>query len=368
MVETGAKPEVSWIRSTVSRVGRALTTPLLPDDYFALIRPRWSTRELTGEVIRVHKEADGAATIVVKPDFAWKPHVPGQYLRIGMEINGIRHWRAYTITSDPDHAEGVVSITVKHTEGGRMSPVFTREVRPGRKVFLGEIEGEFMLPDPQPKRMLFISAGSGVTPIHAMLRELHRRGALDETDTAVHVHSARSADDVIFGPLLRRLDERHEGYRLIEVHTGDGKRFEPADLDEHCPDWREREVFLSGPPKLIEAVEEAFEEAELADHLHTERFQPVIGNGGGEGAGGTVHFRVSDCETECGPGVSILVGGEEAGAKLAFGCRMGICHTCVGRLKDGAIRDIRTGAITEASGQMVRICINAPEGHVEVDL
>ena len=157
MVETGAKPDVSWVRGTVTRVGRALTTPLLPDDYFALIKPRWSTRELTGEVVRVHKEADGAATIVVKPNFAWKPHVPGQYLRIGMEINGIRHWRAYTITSDPGHPEGVVSITVKHTEGGRMSPVFAREVRPGRQVFLGEIEGEFMLPDPLPEKMLFIS-------------------------------------------------------------------------------------------------------------------------------------------------------------------------------------------------------------------
>jgi stearoyl-CoA 9-desaturase NADPH oxidoreductase len=368
MVETGATPRVSLVRRQVSRLGRALTTPLLPDDYFALIKPRWSTRELTGQVVRVRPEHGNAATIVVKPNFPWPTHKPGQYLRIGMEINGIRHWRAYTITSDPDHPEGIVSITVKFTEGGRMSPVFTREVRPGREVFLGEIEGEFMLPDPLPERMLFISGGSGITPIHAMLRELNRRGALDDPDTAVHVHSARTPDHVIFGPHLRRLDERRKGYQLIEVHTKDGKRFDPSDLDDHCPDWREREVFLSGPPKLIEAVEEAFEKADRSEHLHTERFQPVIGNGGGDGSGGTVHFRVSDCEAECGPGVSILVGGEEAGAKLAYGCRMGICHTCVGRLKDGAIRDIRTGSITEASGQMVRVCINAPEGHVEIDL
>ena len=100
----------------------------------------------------------------------------------------------------------------------------------------------------------------------------------------------------------------------------------------------------------------------LAEQLFTERFQPVIGNGGGDGSGGTVHFRVSDCKAECDSGVSILVGGEEAGAKLAFGCRMGICHTCVGRLQDGAVRDIRTGAVEQASGQMIRICINAPEG------
>src|SRR5947199_10285323 len=95
MVETGAKPKVSFVRQQGSRLGRALTTPLLPDDYFALIKPNWSTRELTGEVIRVRRETADAATIVVKPNFSWPTHKPGQYLRIGMEINGMRHWRAY---------------------------------------------------------------------------------------------------------------------------------------------------------------------------------------------------------------------------------------------------------------------------------
>jgi ferredoxin-NADP reductase len=365
MVETGAKPSVSFVRRQVSRVGRALTTPLLPDDYFALVKPRWSTRELTGEVVRVRRERGNAATIVVKPNFPWPAHKPGQYLRIGMEIDGIRHWRAYSITSDPNHPEGVVSITVKHAEGGRMSPVFVNQVRPGQQVFLGEIEGEFTLPDPLPERSLWISAGSGITPIMSMLRELDRRDALDD---AILIHSARTKDDVIFGGMLRRMAERRPGFTLVEVHTGNAPRFTPDDLAEHCPDWRERETFVSGPRELIDAIEERYEQESCSERLHTERFQPVIGNGGGSGEGGTVHFRVSDCDAECDTGVSILVGGEEAGAKLPFGCRMGICHTCVGRLQDGAVRDLRTGAIEQASGQMVRVCINAPEGHVEIDL
>jgi stearoyl-CoA 9-desaturase NADPH oxidoreductase len=365
MVETGAQPQISGLRRQVSRLGRALTTPLLPDDYFALIRPHWSTRELTGRVVRVRREHGHAATIVVKPDFPWPAHKPGQYLRIGLEINGIRHWRAYSITSDPAHPEGVVSITVKHTEGGHMSPVFVAQVQPGQAVFLGEIEGEFTLPDPLPAQSLFVSAGSGITPIMSMLRELDRRDALDDV---VHIHSARSGDDMTFGTMLRRLAERRPGYRLIEIHTADAPRFTPGDLDRHCADWPERETFLSGPRDLIDAVQKRFEATGRAERLHTERFQPVIGNGGGDGDGGSVHFRVSDCDAECDTGVSILVGGEQAGAKLPFGCRMGICHTCVGRLQDGAIRDVRTGSITKASGQMVRTCINAPEGHIEIDL
>jgi stearoyl-CoA 9-desaturase NADPH oxidoreductase len=86
------------------------------------------------------------------------------------------------------------------------------------------------------------------------------------------------------------------------------------------------------------------------------------------GEGGTVRFRVTDVEACCGPGVSILVGGEEAGGSFTYGCRMGICHTCVGRLRSGRLRDLRTGDVHGEQGDMVRICVNAPEGHVEVDL
>jgi ferredoxin-NADP reductase len=365
MVETGATPNVSFLRRQVSRIGRVMTNPLLPDDYFALIKPHWSTREVTGVVERLVKEPGNATTVVIRPNFPLPPHQPGQYLRIGMEINGIRHWRAYTLTSDPNHPEGFVSITVKHTDGGRMSPVFNQQVRPGQQVFLGDIEGEFTLPDPLPGKILMLSAGSGITPIMAMLRELDRR---DRVEDVLHVHSSRSEQDMIFGPMLRDLAERRPGYRLIEVHTADQARLSPADLDQHCTDWRERTTFLSGPRELMDAIGAHYEHAGLSDQLLTERFQPVIGIGGGDGTGGTVRFRVSECDADCEAGMSILVGGEKSGAKLQFGCRMGICHTCVGRLQDGAVRDIRTGAVTEASGQMIRVCINAPEGHVEVDL
>jgi ferredoxin-NADP reductase len=233
-------------------------------------------------------------------------------------------------------------------------------------VFIGEVEGEFGIPTPCRDQLLLMSAGSGITPVFAMLRELDRRDCLDD---AFHVHSCRDPDDMIFGRILRRLGKRRPGYRLHEIHTGNAPRFAPEQLDDLCPDWREREAFLSGPKAMIDAVQERYESEGLSDQLHTERFQPVIGeSAGGDGSGGTVHFRVTDVEAKCDPGVSILKGGEEAGAELVFGCRMGICHTCVGRLREGAVRDLRSGDITNASNQMIRVCISAPEGHVEIDL
>ena len=64
----------------------------------------------------------------------------------------------------------------------------------------------------------------------------------------------------------------------------------------------------------------------------------------------------------------ILVAGEDAGLDLAFGCREGICHTCVGKLCKGKVRDLRTGEVVDQEGQLVRTCINAPEGPIEISL
>ncbi|HYF27631.1 MAG TPA: ferredoxin reductase [Baekduia sp.] len=366
MVERAATPRVPALRKALLRAARAMTTPLAPDDYLALIDPRWSTRELTGSVVRVVPETEDAATVVIKPSFPWPGHRPGQYLRIGAERNGIRHWRAYSLTSDPDHPEGYVSITVKHVPEGLMSPFFTRGVQPGQLVFLGEVEGQFVLPEPRPRKLLMISAGSGITPVFAMLRQLEREAALHDV---VHLHGTRTAEDFIFGARLRDLAARQDGYRLREQISSQDGRLVATDLDELVPDWRERHAFLSGPREMIDAFQEHWEAEGVADQLETERFQPVIGTGTADvGSGGTVRFRVTDVEATCDVGVSILVGGEEAGALLPYGCRMGICHTCVGKLCCGSVRDLRTGEIFSEQGQTIRTCVNAPEGHVEIEL
>ena len=142
----------------------------------------------------------------------------------------------------------------------------------------------------------------------------------------------------------------------------------PEDLDELCPDWREREAFLSGPGDLLDALIEHWEREGDPDRVHVERFQPIIGGDGAEGGGGPIKFMKSDIEAESDGGTPILVAGEEAGAALPFGCRMGICHTCVGRLCSGKVRDLRTGEVSGSQGEMIRTCVNAPEGAVEIEL
>jgi ferredoxin-NADP reductase len=364
MAEIGAKPNVPRLQRAALRAVRALSTPLLPDDYLELINPLWSTRELRGRIERIDHVTHNAATVLIKPGYRWEGHRAGQYCRIGVDIRGVRHWRAYSLTSEPDRPDGCISITPKLVESGVVSPYLVKHGRPGSIVSLGGVEGDFVLPDPLPERLLFISAGSGITPIMSMLRALCRD---DELNDVVVLHSAREPDDVIFGGELRYLADQFPGFRLHEQHTSTMGRMTVEHLDELCPDWRERETFASGPGDMLDQLTDHWEREGLMEHLHMERFQPKLG-GGETGEGGTIKFLKSDCTVEADGSKPILVEGEEAGLELPFGCREGICHTCVGTLRSGRIRDLRNGQVSGQEGEVVRTCINAPEGAVEIEL
>ncbi len=364
VAERGAVPKVSRVRRRTLAAMRSLFTPLLPDDYLELINPLWSTQELRGRIERISPETENAVTILIKPGHEWPGHQPGQYVRIGVVVDGIFHWRAYSLTSDPDREDGCVAITPKLVEGGKVTPHLVRQAKPGAIIRLGGVEGDFVLPDPPPERALFISAGSGITPIMSMIR--HLAASAPETD-AVHLHSARTRDDVIFGRELEAVAERHPRLRVHLQLTGEMSRMGPEHLDDLCPDWRDREAFVSGPGDLLDAMSRHWERHGDEERLHMERFQPVLGLAE-EGEGGTIVFRKSKCETECDGATPILVAGEEAGLKLPFGCREGICHTCVGKLRSGQVRDLRNGKVTGSEGETVRTCVNAPEGRIEIEL
>ena len=123
MPERGAKPNVHPIQRRVFDALAAFSSPLLPDDYLELFNPLWSTRELRGRIEDIHPETSDAATVLIKPGYRWGGHEPGQYLRIGLDIKGVRHWRAYSLTSDPAREDGLISITVKNVDEGKVSPV-----------------------------------------------------------------------------------------------------------------------------------------------------------------------------------------------------------------------------------------------------
>ncbi|WP_151083329.1 ferredoxin reductase [Nocardioides cynanchi] len=353
---------VPWTR--IRQAGTRLTTPLHPDDYLSLINPLWTARELRGRIERVDRETDDAATVVIRPGWGWRwDHRPGQYVGIGLQVGGKFHWRSYSISSPPVHAGRTLSITVRAMPEGFLSDHLVNGCEPGTIVRLAAPEGDFVLPDPPPARILFLVGGSGITPVMAMLRTLDRRGTMP--DVVLH-YSSTTPKRMIFRTELRELAERHESLTLIERHTDLDGMLALRDLDRVVPDWRARETWACGPAPMLDAAEEHWEQAGLEDDLHLERFSVELGGDGGEG--GTITFRNSGKTVEVDGATTCLEAGESAGVGMPYGCRMGICHTCTLTMVDGTVRDLRSGAEFDQKNERVQTCVTVPVGDCTFDI
>jgi len=355
-----ARPRVA-LRDRVLKLAELITTPLLPTDYLDLVDPLRSGADLRGRIEAVLPETRDAATIVIRPGRSWIAHTPGQYVRIGIDVDGVRQWRAYSITSDLTRTDGCIAITVKAIPGGKVSNHLVHRAKPGTIVQLDQATGEFCLPEQRPDKALFVTAGSGITPVMGILRN-H-----PELTDVVLIHSAPTADDVVFGADLRRMADEGR-IRLVERHTDvDGMLDAPA-IAALVPDLHERATWACGPVGMLEALEEHWAEVGLADRLYTERFRPSVVV---TGEGGTVSFTKNGTTLEADGATPILDAAEEAGVLMPSGCRMGICYGCVLPLREGAVRDLRNGELTVAApgdGVLIQTCVSAAAGRCDIDL
>jgi len=367
-------PATRPLWSRIADVANLIATPLKPSHYVELVQPLWTTHTLQARVEDVRHETKDCCTLTLRPSRNWRAHRAGQFVRLGVTIDGVRHTRTYSISSSPDRNDDCITITVKAVEGGRVSPYLVYTIKPGAYVALGLPQGDFVLPDAVPVRPLFITAGSGITPIMSMLRTYASRQHMPDV---AHIHYAPQAHAVIFGKELAQLSAAHPSYRLQQVYTArpeaDAKpvrseHFSPAQLEALCPDWRTREIWACGPETLLSAVEQHVAAEGRARQLHLERFHAAFAALPNDGAGGRVRFTASGREAQADGRVSLLRVAEDAGLSPQHGCRMGICHTCDVALVSGCVRDLRTGALHDEPGQTIQPCVCAAASDVELAL
>ena len=335
MAEKGARPNVPRVQRLALRAVRAFSSPLLPDDYLELINPLWSTRELRGKIERIEDETETARTVVIKPGYG------GRARARPVPAHRHRHQgppplaRLLADVASPRARTAASRSRSRTSTRARSRPTSYAQGRAGTIVGLGGVEGDFVLPERDPRE--------------AAVHQRRQRDHADHDDAALAVAPRRDGrrraastrrtheDDVIFGESCASSRRSTTTSSCTSSTRASKGRIEPAEPRRAVPGLEGARARSSpGPAEMLDAVEEHFERARLLrPALHMERFQPKLRRGGETGEGGTIKFLKSDCEAESDGAKPILVAGEEAGLDLPYGCREGICHTCVGTLQVG---------------------------------
>lgn len=317
---------------------------------------------------------------------------PGQFVTLELEIDGVKINRCYTISSPPTRPHAL-AITVKRVPGGPVSNWLHDNVTPGTRISTYAPLGVFTIARTPASKYLFMSAGSGITPLMSMTRTLFDLGS--DADI-LFVHSARTPYDIIFRRELDAIASVMPNFRVAHVCEADypserwmghrGRLTRPM-LESIAPDLTERTTFTCGPQPYMAAVRGLLEEVgyDMANY-HEESFsfdtlpateQPPVPEPPPEGTvpaaeagtGFSVEFVKSGKTVVCGPEESILDAALTAGLRLPSSCSQGVCGTCKLQKIDGEVDMQHNGGIRpkEIAADKILVCCSTPLSDVRLD-
>jgi stearoyl-CoA 9-desaturase NADPH oxidoreductase len=355
-----------------SRTLAALTSPHGVDRYLEMVNPMWAATEVRARVVDIHREnpdSDAAevATLTLQPTSTWRGHRAGQYVQVGVELPGSarRLTRCFSISSASSLPGERITLTIRAHDEGQVSKFLVREAKVGQMLHLSQADGDFTLHEsaatPTNNHLLFVTGGSGITPAMSIVRTLLRDGYDGRANRKVtFLHYARSSQDQIFAAELAEIAAADNH---VDVHLRYGDQtFSEFELRRLVPDYQQVDAWACGPAGLIELVTAAF-----ADNpkLKVEFFKPPAVAGGT--AEGDVSFARSGLSA-ANTGASLLEQAEALGLKPEFGCRMGICFSCVTTKNEGTVKNVLTGEESSLPDEDIRICVSSPVGDCTVNL
>ncbi len=353
-----------------SSIARAMASPHSVDRYVSMIDPAWSLTDIRAEVIAVDRKTKDSVTLTLRPNANWKGFRAGQFVRLSVDIDGIRRTRCYSPADSQFRRDGRIELTIKVDPNGLVSRHLRDNAKPGMIVTLSPAQGEFFVPLPHPRRILLISGGSGITPVMSMLRTLCDKAY---NGKITFLHYAFTEDDIIYRRELDELKEQYPSVKIVRAYTeqetgGDlHGYFNREHLVAAEPYFHEAETFLCGPLPLMDAVRKIYAEDGLDDQLHLEQFAAPVRTVPSDDVEGDLAFTFADKKVT-NNGRSILEQAEEAGLTPEYGCRMGICFSCTKRKDFGTTRNVMTGEIDSEEDKDIQICVTAPCGDVSVNL
>ncbi|MBV2186580.1 MAG: hybrid-cluster NAD(P)-dependent oxidoreductase [Rhizobium sp.] len=347
------------------------------------MRP-WSDREHRLECVAVTPEAPDVMTFTFRPDRPghWFRYQPGQFVTLEIPVGPEPVMRTYTLSSSPSRPY-TVAVTVKAQKDSIGTRWMFDNLKPGMQMKAIGPLGDFSYARHPGSKYLFVSAGSGITPMVSMTRDLADRQP--DSDIAF-LHCARSPDDIIFRWELeaksREMPKFTLGFIIEQLTHGQlwsglKGRIDKAKIALLAPDFLDRTVFCCGPEPFMATVREALASAgfDMANY-HEETFQPakpqppvVAADHEGEVEATRVVFAMSGKDGLCEPGHTVLQAARAAGVRIGAACESGLCGTCKVMKLSGEVEMDHNGGILddEIDEGYILACCSRPKGDIEIE-
>ncbi|MDF1693922.1 MAG: ferredoxin reductase [Zhongshania sp.] len=363
----------TWRKIADSRLINALAAPNGMGRYLEALNPMWSLdpNRIPAYITAIHRETSDSVTLELSPNGDWQGFRPGQFCQLYIEINGRLHSRSYSLNC----RAGRLAITVKAQADGLVSKHINSKLNVGDIIRLSPPMGDFVLPVQLPDAMLMVAAGSGITPIMAMVEAALKKGYQGGITLLYYNHSEA---DTIFIKRLQELASANPHFSLLPVFSDGSSELSghfnqhhllktlsfQNTLSAHTAAVSLPECFVCGPESLIQAVSEEYKQFGHAEKFHAERFKPVINVSGNTEVVGKLAFKSSQSEVSS-DNRNLLEQAEAAGLQPQAGCRMGICHSCSCLKTEGSVRNMNSGEISHGE-EYIRLCISQPLGNVSL--
>ncbi len=356
-------------RNTLRRLIQPLVAPPVFDFWASRINRTWSWDRCLARVVSRTDASSDAVSLLLQPNRHFAGFAPGQHVNIGVEIDGMRYARSYSLTNAP-RADGRLEITIKTIEGGRLSQYLCGTARAGDVLDLGQAFGDMTLPTHIDGKWLFLAAGSGITPLVAMARQLATQGMAVPLTL---LYWARTREELCFADELRAMAKAHSNFNLRFMLTRQppqapdevAGRIDQVPLDSLVDGLPSQQVFACGPGGFVENARELL--SPQVKSFSSEAFTPpprvVLDTGSVQ-----VTLASSGRTLTVPRGQSLLTVLEAEGLRPASGCRMGICNTCSCGKRSGTTRHLHTGDITDEPVSALKLCVSSAATDLVLDL
>jgi stachydrine N-demethylase, reductase component len=346
----------------------------------------WQDSELLECAMIVPESADTATFTFRAPSGAWFDYQPGQFITLDLPVPGGNVQRTYTISSSPSRPLSI-SITVKAQTTSIGTRWMLDHLKPGTRIKAYGPSGIFSFHRHPAKKYLFISAGSGITPMMSMTTWAWDSGEMPDI---TFVHAARRPSEIIFRERLQQFANRVPGLKLrftveeqdpFRTWSGYEGRLNQIMLGLMAPDYLDREVFCCGPEPFMQSVRDMLNALGYdMSRYHQESFGIAVSNEADSpvltdvvpdaGAAASVTFAMSKVMTPCAETDTVLSVAKRSGLNIPSGCNFGLCGTCKVRKTAGEVHMVHNGGISddEIEAGWILACCSHPMGAVSVDV